>query len=134
MDCRSCQGGAIGPRPQRPVPPCMNTNCDRDRRPPRPEFSPRPAGPQIPAMTPGATQPLTMQPGQQPLREETGRMSAFGESGSRRNGGFPENTPIGMGYVPMQQWGTVYPADTGFQRGTIFPELDLPFQMGRCRG
>jgi len=48
-------------------------------------------------------------------------------------GVFPTYTPIGMGYVPMQQWGQLYPAGTGFQRGTIFPELDLPFQMGRCR-
>lgn len=42
--------------------------------------------------------------------------------------------PIGMGYVPWQRWGQTYPLSQGFQRGTIFPELDLPFVMGRCRG
>lgn len=42
-------------------------------------------------------------------------------------GRFPENTPIGMAYVPMQQWGETYNIEKGFDRGTIFPELDLPF-------
>ena len=43
-----------------------------------------------------------------------------------------ENYPIAMGYVPMQQWRQTYSIDDGFMRGTIFPELDLPFVMGRC--
>ena len=41
--------------------------------------------------------------------------------------------PVGMGYVPMQMWETTYPLARGFVRGTIFPTLDLPFTMGRCR-
>ena len=41
--------------------------------------------------------------------------------------------PIGMGYLPMQMWETTYPLARGFVRGTIFPSLDLPFVMGRCR-
>ena len=41
--------------------------------------------------------------------------------------------PIGMGYVPLQQWKQPYSLEQGFRRGTIFPELDLPFMMGRCR-
>lgn len=42
-------------------------------------------------------------------------------------GRFPKNTPIGMAYVPMQQWDETYSIEKGFDRGTIFPELDLPF-------
>lgn len=42
--------------------------------------------------------------------------------------------PVGMGYVPMQGWETPYPMEHGFMRGTIFPSLDYPFLMGRCRG
>jgi len=42
--------------------------------------------------------------------------------------------PIGMAYVPWQQWCQTYPMEQGFRQGTIFPELDLPFMMGRCRG
>ena len=44
-----------------------------------------------------------------------------------------ETYPLGMGYVPMQQWSQTYSLDQGLSRGTIFPELDLPFVMGRCQ-
>lgn len=39
--------------------------------------------------------------------------------------------PVAMGYVPWQQWQQTYSLDQGLSRGTIFPELDLPFVMGR---
>ncbi len=32
--------------------------------------------------------------------------------------------PIGMGYVPMQTWGNLYPLEQGFCEGTIFMELN----------
>lgn len=35
---------------------------------------------------------------------------------------------IGMAYVPMQVWRNLLPNDIGFQKGTIFQELDKPFQ------
>jgi hypothetical protein len=35
--------------------------------------------------------------------------------------------PVGIGYVPWQQWECVYNPDEGLARGTIFPSLDLPF-------
>ena len=41
--------------------------------------------------------------------------------------------PVGMGYVPMQNWETPFPMERGFHRGTIFPSLDYPFVMGGCR-
>lgn len=44
-----------------------------------------------------------------------------------------ERFPVGMGYVPMQSWETPYPMEQAFVRGTIFPSLDYPFMMGRCR-
>lgn len=43
------------------------------------------------------------------------------------------NLSIAMAYVPMQRWNQVYDMSRGLTRGTIFPELDLPFVMGRCR-
>lgn len=46
--------------------------------------------------------------------------------------GLAEQFPVGMGYVPMQRWQSTYSMEDGFRRGTIFPELDLPFMMGRC--
>ena len=32
-----------------------------------------------------------------------------------------------MAYVPNQKWTQLYEAEVGFARGTIFPQLDLPF-------
>jgi hypothetical protein len=43
---------------------------------------------------------------------------------------FPAETPIGMCYVPFQQWETPFAENVALEKGTIFPSLDLPF-MGR---
>lgn len=39
--------------------------------------------------------------------------------------------PLAMAYVPMQQWKETYSEDVALSRGTIFPELDLPFTEGK---
>ena len=44
----------------------------------------------------------------------------------------PKDTPLAMAYVPFQQWENPLPMAEGFQKGTIFSELDYPF-LG-CRG
>lgn len=44
-----------------------------------------------------------------------------------------EQYPVGMGYIPWQQWQQTYPLERAFHRGTIFPDLDLPFMRGGCR-
>lgn len=41
---------------------------------------------------------------------------------------------IGMCYVPWQQWRNIYEPKEGFKRGTIFQELDKPFEAAKgCR-
>lgn len=35
--------------------------------------------------------------------------------------------PIGIGYVPWQEWGCVYDYAEALSKATIFPSLDLPF-------
>ncbi len=41
--------------------------------------------------------------------------------------------PIAMAYVPWQEWRNIYEIQKGFRRGTIFEELDKPFQgKGGC--
>lgn len=35
--------------------------------------------------------------------------------------------PLAMAYVPFQRWNCVYDPCRALARGTIFPELDLPF-------
>lgn len=47
--------------------------------------------------------------------------------------GCMEQYPVGMGYIPWQQWQQTYPLEQALRKGTIFPDLDLPFTMGRCR-
>ena len=40
---------------------------------------------------------------------------------------------VAMAYVPIQEMASVYETETGWHRGTIFPELDKPFMAGgRC--
>ena len=46
---------------------------------------------------------------------------------------FPKNTPLAMAYVPFQEWGEVYDEENAFARGTLFPELDFPFERGEMR-
>ncbi|MGI6752181.1 MAG: spore coat associated protein CotJA [Anaerovoracaceae bacterium] len=44
-----------------------------------------------------------------------------------------DDLPLAMAYVPFQKWGTVYEASHGLSRGTIFPDLDLPFEGRRIK-
>ena len=47
---------------------------------------------------------------------------------------FLEDMPLAMAYVPWQNWQNIYDAEKGFCRGTIFQELDLPFEgVGGCQ-
>lgn len=36
------------------------------------------------------------------------------------------DTPV-MAFIPVQKWRELYDAEKGFDRGTIFQEIDLPF-------
>ncbi len=49
--------------------------------------------------------------------------------------------PLGSVYAPLQEWRAIYDIETGFSRGTIFRELDMPWygsggamRGGCCRG
>lgn len=59
-------------------------------------------------------------------------MQDHGIKKEKRIDRFPEHTPIGMAYVPVQQWGETYTAEDALCRGTIFQELDFPFGGGDC--
>jgi hypothetical protein len=42
--------------------------------------------------------------------------------------------PLAMAYIVPQEWEETYEPAVGFERGTIFPALDLPFAgEGGCR-
>lgn len=51
----------------------------------------------------------------------------FSVESDRRRSVMPEEMPLAMAYVPWQMWQEIYSTDKGFQRGTIFRELDMPF-------
>ena len=34
---------------------------------------------------------------------------------------------LAIAAVPVQEWGDVYDREEALKRGTVFPELDLPF-------
>ncbi len=42
--------------------------------------------------------------------------------------------PLGMVYSPYQEWRNIYKEDTALSRGTLFSELDLPFEGKNCKG
>lgn len=42
-----------------------------------------------------------------------------------------EDMPIAMAYVPWQQWRKIYEPKDALKRGTIFKELDLPFEAAK---
>ena len=44
-----------------------------------------------------------------------------------------DGLPVGMTYAPMQVFRKLYSPDEALQRGTLFCELDLPFQGGKKR-
>ena len=41
--------------------------------------------------------------------------------------------PLAMVYSPCQSWHEVYAPDVALARGTMFSELDLPFEPSKCR-
>lgn len=71
----------------------------------------------------------------------TGNMENMGNAGNPLEVIQPDNSfcpdsgnyPLAMSYVPMQRWTQPLPIETAITRGTIFKELDLPFEMGGCR-
>lgn len=44
---------------------------------------------------------------------------------------FPSRVSLAMAYVPYQPFNNLYDNDAGFDRGTIFKALDLPFMGGK---
>lgn len=45
----------------------------------------------------------------------------------------PDPMVLAMAYVPSQRWQDLYEPEEGFSRGTIFRQLDLPFEGGAGR-
>ena len=46
----------------------------------------------------------------------------------------PEKTREAMAYIPFQNAGELYSPEQAICSGTLFPELDLPFEPGKLKG
>lgn len=63
-----------------------------------------------------------------PAVEQTNGVVSAAAENAVNFGEMPLDTlPLAISYVPMQQFNETYDGLTALQRGTIFPELDLPF-------
>lgn len=139
MDCCNNRRSACTQRPQRQVPPYMNTGCTcgcggSAQVPMNPM---RPSQPIAPTQPPSLIQPRMQNQMNtavsQPMRPMQPQQQVSPSCNSSMQGSELTCMPIGMAYVPWQKWCQTYALDRGFNRGTIFPELDLPFLMGRCQ-
>lgn len=45
----------------------------------------------------------------------------------------PDNASLAMAYVPFQQWNNVFSMDEALNKGTLFPDLEFPFERGGVR-
>ena len=44
-----------------------------------------------------------------------------------------DNHPLAMVFSPCQAWRNAYAPDVALCRGTLFAELDLPFEPSKCK-
>lgn len=119
MACSNNQGGVFPGRAQMPTPPCMNTNCSS-------------MGSDYNAVA-QMNQGMGLRYQQAYYQEDQPVEAMFAKLPPI--GAIENNTsmPVAMAYVPWQQFNQTYPVEQAMSRGTLFPELDFPFVMGRCR-
>ncbi len=67
------------------------------------------------------------------LRTEPGNIAQNGCAGGRCGGFGIEGHPLAMVYSPCQAWRDAYAPDVALARGTLFSELDLPFEPTGCK-
>ena len=129
------------------MPIIMGRRCHADNSPAgRP-----PHNMQVPPGNSGSMQlPQNPQPVQPPQNPRDSQMSRSQQDNEMQSSQQPQNTmpqqtqsdtiafsgfgtlylgslPLAMTYTPMQQWKQTYSDSVALSRGTLFPELDLPF-------
>ena len=66
-------------------------------------------------------------------RERTGNGNGCGNAENGNRGRGFHDHPLAMVYSPYQHFREIYTPDTALDRGTLFSELDLPFEGGNRR-
>lgn len=67
------------------------------------------------------------------MKNDNPRTKETQNNGCKSTGWGLYEYPLAMAYAPYQNWRNIYKEDTALQRGTIFSELDLPFEGKNCR-
>ena len=67
-------------------------------------------------------------------REDLNNVTDRGCADGRCGGWGLEAHPLAMVYSPCQAWRNAYTPDVALERGTLFSELDLPFEGNRRKG
>ena len=62
------------------------------------------------------------------LREEVNNTQKYDCTSDLCGGWGLQSHPLAMVYSPCQAWRAAYTPDVALQRGTLFSELDLPFE------
>jgi hypothetical protein len=66
-----------------------------------------------------------------PMPRQNGNMNMMPPNGNNQEKKcetYPHpSIALAMAYVPFQEFDTTYTAEVGFDRGTVFPQLDQPF-------
>ena len=68
-------------------------------------------------------------------RRQSGCCFGAGRQPQPRNAAVRYETgalPLAFPYVPVQTWSSAYSYSESLCRGTLFPDLDLPFECGGC--
>lgn len=61
---------------------------------------------------------------------DTNKKSTYSDQNkvqNNNNSDLNRNCYLAIANIPMQNWNGTYAVEKAFQKGTIFPELDLPF-------
>ena len=66
-------------------------------------------------------------------RGEQGNIAQNGCASGRCGGWGIEGHPLAMVYSPCQAWRDAYAPEVALERGTLFSELDLPFEPSGCK-
>ena len=67
------------------------------------------------------------------LREDVNKTPEKDCKTDRCGGWGLEAHPLAMVYSPCQAWRDAYTPEVALSRGTLFAELDLPFEGGNCK-
>ena len=68
-----------------------------------------------------------------PRRKCNGEIRGEEQGSSSKHGWGLQGYPLAMAYSPYQNWHQLYTPEIALEKGTLFSELDMPFETANCR-